>query len=209
MKKKIIGIIVVIALVVGGIGAYYFTHRGGSVGLSGTIKDENHKTAQLKKYKDKKVLVVYFSESGNTQKFAKTISNEVGGDFKRIETVKAYPKGNKLYDYTEKEKDKDARPLLKDMHVDMNDYDVVFIGYPIWWYTLPMLLYTFFDQYDLSNKTIIPFSTHEGSGGGGTYSTIKELEPKATALEGLPIRGGDMKKDQDTKIINWLNKLKV
>lgn len=209
MKKKIIGIIIVIALVVGGMGAYYFTHRGGSVGISHTIKNENHKTAQLKKYKDKKVLVVYFSETGNTQKYAKEVSDQVGGDFRRIETVKAYPKGNKLYDYTEKEKDKDARPQLKDMDINMDDYDVIFIGYPIWWYTLPMPLYSFFDQYDLSHKTIIPFNTHEGSGDGGTYSTIKELEPNATVLEGLPIRGGDMKKDQKTKIINWLNKLKV
>lgn len=68
-----------------------------------------------------------------------------------------------------------------------------------------MPLYSFFDQYDLSHKTIIPFNTHEGSGDGGTYSTIKELEPDATVLEGLPIRGGDMKKIKKLR----LNKLKV
>lgn len=209
MKKKIIGIIIVVALVIGGIGVYYFTHRGGSVGISSSIKSEDNKIAELKKFKDKKVLVLYFSETGNTQKFAKTISDEVGGDFRRIETVKAYPKGDKLFDYTEKEKDQEARPQLKDMDINIDDYDILFIGYPIWWYTLPMPLYSFFDQYDLSNKTIIPFNTHEGSGDGGTYSTIKELESKANVLEGLAIRGGDMEKDQTTKIINWLNKLKV
>lgn len=209
MKKKVIGIIIVVALVIGGAGIYYFTHRGGSVGISNTIQNADNKKAELSKYKDKKVLVLYFSESGNTQKFAKIISDEAGGDFRRIETVKAYPKGNKLFDYTEKEKDQDARPQLKDLSIHMDDYDVVFIGYPIWWYTLPMPLYSFFDQYDLSGKTIIPFNTHEGSGDGGTYETIKDLEPKASVLEGLPIRGGDMKKDQSDKIIQWLNKLKV
>lgn len=209
MKKKIIGIIIVVALVIGGIGVYYFTHRGRSVGISSSIKNTDNNTAQLKKYKDKKVLVLYFSETGNTQKFAKIISNEVGGDFRRIETIKAYPKGNKLFNYTEKEKNQDARPQLKDLNINIDDYDVIFIGYPIWWYTLPMPLYSFFDQYDLSNKTVIPFNTHEGSSDGGTYSTIKELEPNANVLEGLPIRGGDMEKDQTNKIINWLNKLKV
>ena len=72
---------------------------------------------------------------------------------------------------------------------------------------MPMPMYTFFDTYDFSGKTIVPFNTHEGSGDGGTYEDIKELEPDAIVLEGLPIRGGDMEQDQGGKVDNWLKEL--
>ena len=77
----------------------------------------------------------------------------------------------------------------------------------MWWYTLPMMMYTFFDTYDFSGKTIIPFNTHEGSGDGGTYETIKEFEPNATVLDGLPILGRDMSKDQTDTVKEWLKGL--
>ena len=79
--------------------------------------------------------------------------------------------------------------------------------YPMWWYTLPMIMYTFFDEYDFAGKTIIPFNTHEGSGDGGTYETIKEFEPDATVLDGLAIRGGDMKSDQTSEVKAWLQEI--
>ena len=101
----------------------------------------------------------------------------------------------------------DERPELKDLEVNMEDYDVVFVGYPIWWYTLPMPIYTFFDKYDFDDKIIVPFNTHEGSGDGGTYSTIKNWEKNANVLDGLAIRGGDIKSDQTTRIRNWLKGL--
>ena len=72
---------------------------------------------------------------------------------------------------------------------------------------MPMIMYTLFDNYDFSGKTIIPFNTHEGSGNGGTYKDIEELEKGATILEGLPIRGGDMEKDQTNTVNKWLEKL--
>lgn len=206
-KKVIIGIIIAILLIVG---AFYFLffNQGRSVGIDNNIQNESNKKGSGNiELKDKKVLVVYFSETGNTQKFAKLISDEVGGDFRRIETVKSYPKGQALFDYTKKERDENARPELKEMDVNPEDYDVIFIGYPIWWYTLPMPIYTFFDKYDFNGKIIVPFNTHEGSGDGGTYSTIKELEPNATVLDGLAIRGGDMKSEQTTKVRNWLKGL--
>ena len=79
--------------------------------------------------------------------------------------------------------------------------------YPMWWYTLPMIMYTFFDEYDFAGKTIIPFNTHEGSGDGGTYETIKEFEPDATVLDGLAIRGGDMQSDQTSEVKAWLQEI--
>lgn len=207
MNKKLIRILIIVVIIacIGG-GLYYFTHRSSSIGLNDDIINEDNKGNNLD-IDDKKVLVVYFSESGNTQKLAKTISDEVGGDFRRIEPVTPYPSGQELYDYTEAERDNDERPEFKDLGVNMDDYDLVFVGYPMWWYTLPMIMYTFFDEYDFSGKTIIPFNTHEGSGDGGTYTTIKEFEPEATVLDGLAIRGGDMQSDQKDKVIQWLGEI--
>ena len=72
---------------------------------------------------------------------------------------------------------------------------------------MPMILYTFFDEYDLSGKTIIPFNTHEGSGDGGTYQDIQKLEPNATVLDGLAVRGGNMNGDQSEVVRNFLEGL--
>lgn len=209
MNKKVIAIVIVVAvLMIVGVGCFLFLNRGGSVGVDNNMQNENNKQGSGNiDLKDKKVLVVYFSETGNTQKFAKLISDEVGGDFRRIETVKPYPTGQELFDYTKNERDEDVRPELKDLEVNVDDYDVVFVGYPIWWYTLPMPIYTFFDKYDFDDKIIVPFNTHEGSGDGGTYSTIKNWEKKAKVLDGLAIRGGDIKSDQTTRIRNWLKGL--
>lgn len=209
MNKKVIAIVIVVAvLMIVGVGCFLFLNRGGSVGVDNNMQNENNKQGSGNiDLKDKKVLVVYFSETGNTQKLAKFISDEVGGDFRRIETVKPYPTGQELFDYTKNERDEDARPELKDLEVNMDDYDVVFVGYPIWWYTLPMPIYTFFDKYDFDDKIIVPFNTHEGSGDGGTYSTIKNWEKNAKVLDGLAIRGGDIKSDQTTRIRNWLKGL--
>ena len=209
MNKKVIAIVIVIAvLIIGGVGCFLFLNRGGSVGIDDNMQHENNKQGSGNiDLGNKKVLVVYFSETGNTQKLAKLISDEVGGDFRRIETVKSYPTGEALFDYTKNERDNDERPELKDLDININDYDVIFVGYPIWWYTLPMPIYTFFDNYDFSGKIIVPFNTHEGSGDGGTYSTIKGWEKDAKVLDGLAIRGGDMESDQTTRIRNWLKGL--
>lgn len=209
MKKKVIAIVIVVAvLMIVGVGCFLFLNRGGSIGIDSNMQNENNKQGSGNiDLKDKKVLVVYFSETDNTQKLAKIILDEVGGDFRRIETVKPYPTGQELFDYTKNERDNDARPELKDLEVNMDDYDVVFVGYPIWWYTLPMPIYTFFDKYDFDNKIIVPFNTHEESGDGGTYSTIKNWEKNAKVLDGLAIRGGDMESNQTTRIRNWLKGL--
>ena len=157
-----------------------------------------------------KILVIYFSETGNTQKLAKLISDKVGGDFVRIETEKVYPEDyDELVDDAKKEKDNNDRPKLKELNINLENYDTIFVGYPIWWYQMPMAMYTFFDNYDFANKTIIPFNTHEGSGSSGTYEDIQKLEPKAKVLEGLPIRGGDMTSDQSNKVDNWLKNLDI
>lgn len=207
MKKNvgiIIGIVVVVIAVIAII--FMFTNNGGSVGLDSSIQNEDNKSGNTTLDSDR-VLVLYFSETGNTQKLANIISNEVGGDFRRIEPVEAYPTGDALFDYTEEEANSDARPEFKDLDINIDDYDTIFVGYPIWWYQMPMIMYTFFDEYDLSGKTIVPFNTHERSGDSGTYSDIQEIEPDATVLDGLTIRGGDMEGNQTETVRDWLEDL--
>ena len=88
----------------------------------------------------------------------------------------------------------------------MDNYDTLSIGYPNWWGDMPMILYSFFDEYDFSGKTIIPFNTHGGSGFSGTISTIKELEPNAEVLDGKSISRNDIQ-DAEQEIVDWVNSL--
>ena len=110
-----------------------------------------------------------------------------------------------MKEYAKQEQNEDARPEFLPLEYNPEDYDVIFIGYPMWWYTIPMLLDTFFDSYDFTGKTLIPFNTHEGSRDGGTWDTIRDLEPGATVPDGIAIRGRDAA-DEDTKdqILAWL-----
>ena len=202
--KKIIGIILVFALV------FAFTACGSKTQPTSQANTQNATTqtqANQNTTTGKKILTVYFSWSGNTDAFANYIHDTAGGDIVRINPVKAYPENyDDVADYAKEERDKKARPEFKDLGVNPEEYDVIFVGYPIWWYTLPMIMFTFFDTYDFSGKTIIPFNTHEGSGDGGTYDTIKELEPSATVLDGHAIRGGSIA-GAESEVKEWLSGL--
>ena len=154
-----------------------------------------------------KVLVLYFSQSGNTEAVANIIHNEVGGDIVKLETVQTYPSDyNELVDYAQKEQKQNARPELKTKINNIDQYDTIFFGYPNWWADMPMPLYTFLDEYDLSGKTIAPFITHGGSGLSGTPSKIKKEEPNATVTDGLAVSGSSAKNSQST-VKNWLSKI--
>ena len=92
----------------------------------------------------------------------------------------------------------------------MDQYDTVFIGYPIWWGDLPMVVYTFLESYDFSGKTVIPFCTHEGSGLSGTDRKVANVCPGATVLDGLAIRGSvaqNKQSDAKSDVVKWLNGL--
>ena len=154
-----------------------------------------------------KVLVLYFSQSGNTEAVANIIHNEVGGDIVKLETVQTYPSDyNELVDYAQKEQRQNARPELKTKINNIEQYDTIFLGYPNWWSDMPMPLYTFLDEYDLSGKTIAPFITHGGSGLSGTPSKIKKEEPNATVTDGLAVSGSSARNSQST-VKNWLSKI--
>lgn len=126
---------------------------------------------------------------GNCQFIAQAIQQAVGGDLFAIETVQEYPGTHQpLLDFAYEELRQDARPELSSQIENLDDYNVIFLGYPNWNADLPMPLYTFLEAYDFSGKTIIPFVTHGGSGFSRTVSTIQELQPNATVFtDGLSI----------------------
>lgn len=126
---------------------------------------------------------------GNCQFIAQAIQQAVGGDLFAIETVQEYPGTHQpLLDFAYDELRQNARPELSSEIANLDDYSVIFLGYPNWNADLPMPLYTFLETYDFSGKTIIPFVTHGGSGFSRTVSTIQELQPNATVLtDGLSI----------------------
>lgn len=131
---------------------------------------------------------------GNCQFIAQAIQEAVGGDLFAIETVQDYPRSHEaLLGFAYQELRADARPELSSEIENLDDYDVIFLGYPNWNADLPMPLYTFLESYDFSGKTIIPFVTHGGSGFSRTISTIADLQPNATVIQdGLSISRGDV-----------------
>lgn len=156
---------------------------------------------------DDSTVVIDGETLGNTQYMAYVIQETVGADIFRIEPETPYPTDNdKLVDLAKEEQNDNARPKIKDMIENFDTYENIFVGYPNWWGDMPMILYSFFDEYDFSGKTIIPFNTHGGSGFSGTISTIKELEPNAEVLDGKSISRNDIQ-DAEQEIVDWVNSL--
>jgi len=168
-----------------------------------------------------KILIAYYSRKGqnylngsivtlpvgNTEVAAKIAQEITGGNIFEICTVKSYP-----INYTETtevatvEKRNNARPELSSRVNNMDQYDTVILGYPNWWGTFPMAVFTFLEEYDFSGKTILPFSTHEGSGLGSSERDIRKLCPGATVLPGLAIRGESVGR-ADQLVANWLKSI--
>lgn len=145
---------------------------------------------------------------GRVRAIADMIQENTGGDLFSVQTSVVYPAdGGDLIDYAANEQNENARPELTSQIEDLNQCDVIFIGYPIWWYDMPQVMYSLFDTYDFSGKTIIPFSVHNGSRFSGTIDTIKELEPDAEVIEdGFTVNERDVA-DAAGDVANWLKGL--
>ena len=145
---------------------------------------------------ENKILVVYFSWSGHLDSMAHWVADETGGDLYRVTAKDPYPENyDQTADRAKQEQDNDVRPeIVVDITKEqMAQYDTVFFGFPVWWYDLPMSMWTFLENYDFSGKTIIPFFSHEGSSNGaGALPTIEKLAEGATVRsdDALSIRGG-------------------
>ena len=169
-----------------------------------------------------KILVAYFSRvgneygvgnitKGNTATVAEIIAKKTDADIFEIKPVKSYPA-----DYDEctkiasREKAVKARPEIIGKVENFSDYDTIFIGYPIWWGDAPMIVYSFLESYDFSNKKIVPFCTHGGSGLSSTDQQIALICPQSKILKGFEIRGTTAQKnpsETENKVIAWLNNL--
>ena len=138
-------------------------------------------------------------EVGNTEVVAKQIQKLTGSDLFEIKTVKTYPVSyeettevakQELHDY--------VRPELSNLLEDVSEYDVIYLGYPNWWGTMFMVVWTFLESYDFAGKTIVPFCTHEGSGMGSSERDIKRLCPTANVSKGLALRGSGVQDATET-----------
>ena len=150
-------------------------------------------------------------EEGNTMKMARIIAEQTGADLFELVPVVPYPTSyDECLDVATEEQRTDARPEYEGEIENWDQYDTVFIGYPIWWGEIPNIVYTFMDAYDFTGKTVIPFNTHEGSGQSHTQRDIENLLKDATVLKGLAIRGSKAQNDPDgTKadVTAWLKNL--
>ena len=170
------------------------------------------------------ILIAYFSragenysvgyiEKGNTEIVAEMIAEQTGGTLFQIQPVTPYPEG---YEDTKviatRENESNARPAIANKVENMESYDTIFIGYPIWYGTNPMIINSFLESYDLSGKTIIPFCTAAGSGFGSSISDIKEICPNGIFLDGFTVSGSDAQNAQNSvrsSVISWLDKIGV
>ncbi len=154
-----------------------------------------------------KTLILYFSHSGNTRKVAEQIHARVGGELIELRTVVPYPRDyNAVVDQAQQEQQNDARPQISTEIPDLDACDTVFIGFPNWWGTMPMPFFTLLEKYDLGNRTVIPFCTHEGSRLGRSERDLKRLCPRARLLEGFEVRGSRAAGAQSA-VDAWLRKI--
>lgn len=145
---------------------------------------------------------------GRLRAVADMIQAETGGTLFSIQTSVEYPgDGGALIDYAAEEQEEDARPELTSHIENPDDYDVIFIGFPTWWYDMPQALYSFFDEYNFSGKTLVPFNVHNGSRFSGTIETIKELEPEAEVItDGFTVSERDVA-EAAGDVADWLRGL--
>lgn len=218
--KKIISLFMALGMVLSL--AACSTNQSPNESTPGESSSQTNESTPTPSNTNGKNLVVYFSMPdnvddstvvidgetlGNTQYMAYVIQETVGADIFRIEPETPYPTDHdELVDLASEEQSNNARPAIKNTIENFDTYENIFVGYPNWWGDMPMIPYSFFDKYDFSGKTIIPFNTHGGSGFSGTISTIKELEPNADVLDGKSISRNDIQ-DAEQEIVDWVNSL--
>lgn len=158
----------------------------------------------------KKILVAYFSASGVTAKAAWKLSEAIGADLHEIKPEVLYSSADlnwmdKKSRSSVEMNDPSSRPTIAEKLADMEKYDVVFVGFPIWWYVAPTIINTFLESYDFSGKTIIPFATSGGSGMGKTNEKLGPSCPGATLLQGKRLNG-NLSEDS---LKNWVKNLNL
>lgn len=207
--KKLFTIVAMMLLAVMGLSACTAkTNKANQEAGESTNETTKKEMTNLKR---KKTLVAYFSWSGNTKEAAHYIAQKVGAEEFEIIREKAYPKEyNACTEDAKAEKEAGERPAIKGKVENMAQYDVVFVCVPVWWYTAPMPVYTFLEQYDLSGKTVIPFCTAY-SGPSSTLRDIVSATPKSDHRDGICVvtkeQGGKDMDKKHGKIDKWLTEI--
>jgi flavodoxin len=151
-----------------------------------------------------KILIAYFTHSGNTRTVAEIIHELTNGHLFPISPVDAYPSDyDTVVDIARKEQRSNLRPTLTSAVENLVEIQTIILGYPNWWNTMPMPVFTFLEQYDFNGKTILPYCTHEGSRMGISEQDIRRVCKGATVLPGLPIRGSQVRVAKN-ELSNWL-----
>ena len=187
---------------------------------SSQTKDSNGKVDST--INSDKILIVYLSRTNNTKAIAEIIQRNIGGKLVAIELEKPYPENYEVtVQQVVKENETGYLPPLKTKIDSIQNFDVVFVGFPTWGMKLPPPMRSFLKQYDLKGKTIIPFNTNAGYGVGTGFEKVKELCPDSKVLEGFEIKGGierdgvyfvikdEKAKEAETKVKSWLQKIKI
>ena len=157
----------------------------------------------------RRILIAYYSRTGTTREVARQIQKIVGGELFELRTVHRYPDEYRpTTEQAKREQEEGFRPQLTARVDAMETYDTVFVGFPNWWGTMPMAVFSFLEKYNFSAKSIIPFCTHEGSGFGRSMADITRLCPQSTILNGISIRGSSVKIAQQD-VSNWLSKIRM
>ena len=196
MKLKIFLSVVIIAVV-------------GTIFLLKSNNDGGNVMADTQTKSNKKVLVAYFSATGTTAKVADKLAKATGADLFEIKPAQPYTSAD--LDWTNKKSrssvemaDRNSRPQIANKVSDMSKYDVIFVGFPIWWYREPSIIDTFMESYDFSGKQVVPFATSGGSGMGDSGSIMQKLAPKAKVDSGKRFNSGVSEADLKTWANKWL-----
>jgi flavodoxin len=177
-----------------------------ALGISCSGADTQSKSTELNG--SQKVLVVYYTRTGNTKQMADTIHGLAGGDCIELKTVAPYPSSyDAILEQARREINSGYKPPLA-TSVDINAYGVIFIGYPIWHGTAPPPVISFLSEYDFSGKTVIPFCTSGSSSGDTSFRNVERICSQANVLEGLQIRGASVG-SSNSVIIGWLRRIGV
>lgn len=173
-------------------------------GQQADTSNDNTSSDNTSSQSEGKILVAYFSHSGNTKGIAEDIQKKTGADLFEITTVNQYSSDyDTVLDEAKAEQNDNARPELSSKVENMEQYQTVIIGFPIWWGDMPMALYSFLDEYDLSGKTVLPFCTHGGSGLCGTDKNVQQEEKDAKVADGLAISDSSLD-DAGEDVDKWL-----
>lgn len=168
--------------------------------------DDNNDNTEIPA--DGKILIAYFTWGGTTKRMAQQIAQQTGGTLFEIEPVNPYPtEYTRCTEVALEERDSDARPAIKGSVENMDSYDIVFIGCPVWWHTAPIIINTFTESYDFKGKTVVPFCTYASTYRDETLQKIVTLTPDASHLSGLGLTGSGVANANN--VAEWLKEIKI